>query len=211
MQRVDRLSSAASPSLRGGAEREALLGAGAGRARAACMFFHIPIERELLLHPRLLGPHVTEHLKEKLLATVEGSCSGRHGYIISVTEIVSQTKGQIREGTGITSFTMKFNAIVFRPFKGEVLDATVTKVNKMGFFAEVGPLPVFVSKHAIPADMTFDQNSNPASYVSQVTDEQPVRIKPESEVRLRIVGTHFDANEIRAIGTIRDDYLGVVQ
>lgn len=175
------------------------------------MFFHIPIERELLLHPRLLGPNVNEHLKQKLLHTVEGSCSGRHGYIISVTEIVSQSKGQIREGTGITCFTIKFNAIVFRPFKGEVLDAVVTKVNKMGFFAEVGPLPVFVSKHAIPADMVFDQNSNPPSYVSQVTDEQPIRIRPDSEVRLRIVGTHFDVNEIRAIGTIRDDYLGVIQ
>jgi hypothetical protein len=81
------------------------------------MFFHVPIERELLLHPRLLGPHVTEHLKEKLLQTAEGSCSGRHGYIVSVTEIISQSKGQIREGTGITSFTMKFTAIVFRPFK----------------------------------------------------------------------------------------------
>jgi DNA-directed RNA polymerase II subunit RPB7 len=90
------------------------------------------------------------------------------------------------------------------------LDAVVTKVNKMGFFAEVGPLPVFVSKHAIPADMIFDQNSNPASYVSQVTDEQPIRIRTDSEVRLRIVGTHFDVNEIRAIGTIRDDYLGVI-
>lgn len=81
------------------------------------MFFHVPIERELLLHPRLLGPNATEHLKEKLLQTAEGSCSGRHGYIISVTGIVSQSKGQIREGTGITSFTMKFTAIVFRPFK----------------------------------------------------------------------------------------------
>ena len=33
-------------------------------------------------------------------------------------------------------------AVVFRPFKGEVLDAIVTTVNKMGFFAEVGPLQV---------------------------------------------------------------------
>ena len=33
-------------------------------------------------------------------------------------------------------------AVVFRPFKGEVLDAVVTTVNKMGFFAEVGPLQV---------------------------------------------------------------------
>ena len=34
----------------------------------------------------------------------------------------------------------RYNAVVFRPFKGEVLDAVVETVNKMGFFAEVGPL-----------------------------------------------------------------------
>ena len=33
---------------------------------------------------------------------------------------------------------MRFNAIVFRPFKGEVFDAVVTQVNKLGFFAQVG-------------------------------------------------------------------------
>jgi DNA-directed RNA polymerase II subunit RPB7 len=43
-------------------------------------------------------------------------------------------------------------AVVFRPFKGEVLDAVVTTVNKMGFFAEVGPLQVREACHPhIPA------------------------------------------------------------
>ena len=51
-----------------------------------------------------------------------------------------------------------------RPFKGEALDAIVKSVNKMGFFAEVGPLDVFVSKHLIPADMSFDPQSNPAAW-----------------------------------------------
>ena len=51
---------------------------------------------------------------------------------------------------------MRYNAIVFRPFKGEVFDAVVTVVNKLGFFAQVGPLQVFVSKHLIPEDMAFD-------------------------------------------------------
>ena len=40
------------------------------------------------------------------------------------------------------TFPMRYMAVVFRPFKGEVLDAVVTTVNKMGFFAEVGPLQV---------------------------------------------------------------------
>lgn len=36
---------------------------------------------------------------------------------------------------------------MFRPFKGEVLDAVVTKVNKVGMFTQIGPLSCFVSKH----------------------------------------------------------------
>ena len=37
-----------------------------------------------------------------------------------------------------------------------------------------------------------------------------MRIAKDSTVRLRIIGTHFDATEIRAIGTIKEHYLGVI-
>ena len=77
---------------------------------------------------------------------------------------------------------MRFNAIVFRPFKGEVFDAVVTIVNKLGFFAQVGPLQVFVSKHLIPSDMKFDPQSQPAAYVADISDEQPQRVAKDSEV-----------------------------
>ena len=53
--------------------------------------------------------------------------------------------------------------------------------------------------------------SNPASYVSQISDEQPMRVTKDSEVRLRIMGTRVDATEIFAIGTIKDEYLGLLQ
>jgi DNA-directed RNA polymerase II subunit RPB7 len=128
-----------------------------------------------------------------------------------VTEVLDIGKGKIREGAGLVTFPIRYMAVVFRPFKGEVLDAVVTTVNKMGFFAEVGPLQVFVSKHLIPNDMEFDSQSNPASYVSQISDEQPMRVTKDSEVRLRIMGTRVDATEIFAIGTIKDEYLGLLQ
>lgn len=173
------------------------------------MFFHIELERDLLLYPRHFGPNIKDYLIEKLISKVEGSCSGRHGFIICVTGVTSTGDGRIREGAGVVTFPMKFNAIVFRPFKGEVLDAIVTTVNKMGFFAEVGPLQVFVSKHQVPRDMVFDAQSNPVSYVQQNLDE-PMRVTKDSEVRLRVIGTHFDATEIRAIGTIKENYLGLI-
>lgn len=49
--------------------------------------------------------------------------------------------------TGQARFKCSYTAIVMKPFKGEVVDGKVATVNKMGFFAYVGPLQVFVSSH----------------------------------------------------------------
>ena len=57
-------------------------------------------------------------------------------------------------GAGLVTFPIRYMAVVFRPFKGEVLDAVVTTVNKMGFFAEVGPLQV-PAPVALPHLLTF--------------------------------------------------------
>ena len=48
------------------------------------------------------------------------------------------------------------------------------------------------------------------SYVSQISDEQPMRVTVGSEVRLKLKGTRIDANEIFAIGGIDEEYLGVL-
>ena len=172
------------------------------------MFFHVEMQKDLVMYPRHFGPNIRDLLKEKLVQQVEGSCSGQYGFVVCVTEVSETGKGKIREGGGLATFPIKFSAIVFRPFKGEVFDAVVTIVNKLGFFAQVGPLQVFVSKHLIPSDMKFDASSTPVAYVSDVSDEQPQRIAKDSEVRLRVIATRIDASEIFAIGTIKDEYLG---
>eukprot|EP00850_Spirogloea_muscicola_P017029 SM000142S00543 [mRNA] locus=s142:191970:194202:+ [translate_table: standard] len=64
----------------------------------------------------------------------------------------------------------------------------------MGFFAEAGPVQIFVSNHLIPDDYEFQTGDEPR-YAS--LDGQ-VKIQKNSEVRLKIVGTRVDATEIRA-------------
>ena len=41
------------------------------------------------------------------------------------------SQGRIKEGTGFAIFDVQYNCVVFRPFKGEVLDTVVTQVNKV--------------------------------------------------------------------------------
>lgn len=55
--------------------------------------------------------------------------------------------GVIVPGTGQAQFKVEYNAIVFKPFKNEVVDGVVNNVSKMGIFLDVGPLSVFVSSH----------------------------------------------------------------
>lgn len=71
-------------------------------------------------------------LNDKLYADVEGTCSGRFGYIITVVRVHTIGKGKILPGSGLAEFKVKYQAIVFKPFKGEVVDAVVTTVNKVG-------------------------------------------------------------------------------
>ena len=53
---------------------------------------------------------------------------GKYGFVIAVTTIDSVGAGLIKPGEGFVLYPVKYKAIVFRPFKGEVLDAVVTQV-----------------------------------------------------------------------------------
>ena len=88
----------------------------------------------------------------------------RYGYIIAKTTIDTNGPGMIQPGRGFVVYPVEYKAIVFRPFKGEVLDAVVSTVNKIGIRCEIGPLTCFISRHSIPTNMEFDQNSSSPCY-----------------------------------------------
>ncbi|VDD76545.1 unnamed protein product [Mesocestoides corti] len=111
------------------------------------MFYHIRLEHEILLHPKYFGPNLIETVKAKLFSDVEGTCSGKYGFVVAVTNIDHIGAGILLPGRGFVQYHIVYRAIVFRPFKGEVVDALVTQVNKVGIFAEAGPLSIFISKY----------------------------------------------------------------
>ena len=55
----------------------------------------------------------------------------RYGFIIAITTIDTIGTGLIQPGRGYVIYPVEYKAIVFRPFKGEVLDAVVSQVNKV--------------------------------------------------------------------------------
>lgn len=86
------------------------------------------------MSPETFGPDIIELLKEKLYNDVTSTFIGRFGYIITITAIKNIGEGRIRANSGIASFLIRFEAIVFKPLKEEVLDGEVTIVNQQGLF-----------------------------------------------------------------------------
>lgn len=168
-------------------------------------FFVLVLHRRVRVHPKFFGASLQEKLTKRLMLEVEGTFAGRFGFIVAVLKVEGDIPmAELDENTGFAVFPLAYQAVVFRPFKGEVLDSVVTKVTEHGFFAECGPLTVFVSHYSIPSDMKYDNKMEPMWKGSEEEDN----ITKDTAVRLRIIGLKIEATEISATATIQDPYLG---
>merc|ERR1712032_735222 len=140
---------------------------------------------------------------------VEGLALANYGYVVNVIEVPESDikSGIIEYDSGNVVFYVKYTALLLRPFINEVLDATVSLCNPLGFFAFVGPLQIFVSKHSMPEDMFNGFDSTKDVWMS---DDKEVIITSGCGVRLKIKGRNVESNRITAIGTIKDNYLGLI-
>ncbi|KAL9619547.1 MAG: hypothetical protein Q9160_005823 [Pyrenula sp. 1 TL-2023] len=168
------------------------------------MFFLHNLQKQIPIHPSYFGRDIKENLKNQLYQEVEGLCTGEY-YIVAIVDISDISAGKILPGSGQAEYTVYYRAIVWKPFRGETVDALVTSVKYQGIFAEVGPLSVFVSRQLIPADIKWDGDATPPQYTNGADEV----IEKGSAIRLKIIGLRSDIAQIYAIGSISEDYHGV--
>jgi DNA-directed RNA polymerase II subunit RPB7 len=173
------------------------------------MFYVKTLEHEIELEPVYHGPKLRNTIVAKLKEEVEGLALANYGFVINVVEVLEDQikSGIIEYDTGNVIFTVQYTALLLRPFINEVVDAVVAQCNSLGFFAYVGPLRIFVSKHSMPDDMYNGYQGDTDSWVSS---DQEVVISAGCGVRLKIKGRTIEQNNITAIGTIKDNYLGLI-
>ncbi|KAL0583343.1 hypothetical protein ABG067_006723 [Albugo candida] len=84
-----------------------------------------------------------------------------------------------------------------------MLDAVVSVVNQLGFLADVGPLQVFVLRHAMPTDLKngYDHENN-----ARISGDREVEIRKSCGIRLRMMGVSIDVTET-VIGTCKRDFV----
>eukprot|EP00632_Arachnochrysis_sp_CCMP2950_P017004 CAMPEP_0185702576 /NCGR_PEP_ID=MMETSP1164-20130828/12277_1 /TAXON_ID=1104430 /ORGANISM="Chrysoreinhardia sp, Strain CCMP2950" /LENGTH=211 /DNA_ID=CAMNT_0028369799 /DNA_START=27 /DNA_END=660 /DNA_ORIENTATION=+ len=171
--------------------------------------YRTDLEYTMYLHPQYFGPRMKTHIKNELMKDLEGKSLGRQGYVICVMNINDRDvdAGVVDYDTGCVSVNARYSAILMRPFKNEVLDARVTAVTERGFTTQSGPLEIFVSSHAMPPDLQEGYDQDVDAWISE---DKEVEIRSRCIVRLRLIGVRCDNDRITAIGSIKDDYLGLI-
>ncbi|KAK8181674.1 DNA-directed RNA polymerase II 19 kDa polypeptide [Phyllosticta capitalensis] len=167
------------------------------------MFFLHELERTITLHPSFLGPNVHEYIEERLKQDVEGIQIENY-FIICVMDSQDKSEGRVMPGTGYIEYNVHFKAIVWRPFKGEIMDGIVTAVHDSGFFVEIGPLNGFVVSSMIPSNIRYDGNATPPQW----TNNADQVIEKGTHVRVKVKGLRTEMGNMYAIATIKEDYLG---
>mmetsp|Transcript_12090 Transcript_12090/g.15107 ORF Transcript_12090/g.15107 Transcript_12090/m.15107 type:complete len:183 (-) Transcript_12090:156-704(-) len=179
------------------------------------MFFLVTRQDTLAIHPRDFGKNLHEKILTQLRQKVEGKASGHFGYTILVTKLKDIGSGILNEDTGNAHFKITYFSLVFRPFKGEILPGEVKSISKQGFFAQAGPLEIFVSKQLMPDEYQYETTTGAPTFLlpdddddNDNNDYEEQRLQVGTMVRIKIVGLRFAADDISVIGTIKEDYLG---
>eukprot|EP01039_Chlorochromonas_danica_P007398 gene7398-8184_t len=174
------------------------------------MFFIKKLRREVELEPRFLGPQLKEHVRNKVTAELEGQCLGKHGYVISLLEIKDEDilPGLVDNDSGAVHITVYYSVVLLRLFRNEVVDAVVSMASDQnGFFARVGPLLIFVSRHSMPDDISFNHIDGDC----WKSEDEKVEIREGSIVRLKVIGLNVEKGSISAVGTIKENFLGQLE
>ena len=153
------------------------------------MFYTKIFKDTIHLNPSNIGGNIDRLVKTYLNQNVEGGCT-RSGYTIAVLKIINISEGVILMN-GYVRFRIEYEALVLNPVKNEIIEAFIVSTNKMGYFAAVGPLSIFISTYQIPQEISSSLNVN-------------------DRVRLRIIGTKADLTSVYAIGTLNDEQLGII-
>lgn len=84
------------------------------------MFFLKEETKVISLHPSYFGPNMRDYLITRLNEEEEGRCTGDH-FVICVMDMVDIGEGRVIPSSGHAEYTIKYRAIIWKPFRGETV------------------------------------------------------------------------------------------
>lgn len=119
----------------------------------------------ITIPPHLIRAGLKYVIQDRLIKKTQNSCTSSDGFMIKLRRIIQIGGGSIEARTGGVKFTVRYVAQCLRPQVGDILQAIVSRVLKIGIFADLGPLSIFVPHNRFPDETQYvilQPSNNPA-------------------------------------------------
>ena len=92
------------------------------------------------------------------------------------------SEGKVQDTTGDIIYRVQFKALVFKPFRGEVLDGEVVEITDNGIMIQSGPLRSFISTMVSPSSslLTLLRDCRTSTFTTRTTTSSSLRTTPTS-------------------------------
>jgi DNA-directed RNA polymerase II subunit RPB7 len=173
------------------------------------------LSREIPIEPHLLTCNINRIIKDKVWNVMKTVCSGEFGFVLRLDSIDNVGKGSIDTDSGTVVYPVEFTVTSFKPDINAIVIANVTAVSKSGFFAQLGPLEIFVPHTHIPDSYTYKFAEDINGQDDNMFESELTKISKGAYARIRICAIQkMDIEEIfeslSIQGRNRSNYVGGV-
>ena len=148
---------------------------------------------------------------DRLESKVVGQALGSAGLCVSVHKVLGYSPGEVLHSEGSVQFSVRCQLMMFRPFKGEVLEGTVVACHPEGVVVDCGVAQAFIPRERLQQPSEFDEQEG-----VWVWRESGEDLYMEVGHTVRFSVTDFDPEDSKknqygtaVTGTVDADGLGV--
>ena len=109
------------------------------------MFFVHEMEERIPLHPSYFSSEAPDSIRELLYKKKEGTNTGTM-MIVRIIGIQEISEPKVMPGTGMAMYTISYRAVVWQPFRGEVVDGETVPIRLGAMGLMLGDVTVGTEK-----------------------------------------------------------------
>lgn len=142
------------------------------------------------IHPQDFDKRSARALEDNINAKYADKVIQRIGLCLGFYDLLTSSEGLIGHGTGLVNVHVTFRLIVFRPFKGEILQGTISRNSmdgitvSMGFFHDV-----FVPAGALWEGTRYEASED--AWIWKTEDGNELFLDRNETVRFRVEGEEW--------------------
>jgi len=113
------------------------------------------LEASIVIPPHQLRYNLKYVIRDRLTRSTRNKCTEKNGFILDLKHIAEIRGGVLDKRSGAVNYTVEYIAETLRPETGDIVEAIVSKVFKIGVFADLGPLNIFIPYNRLPLEYEF--------------------------------------------------------